>query len=46
MKECQRLLESVTALREAMRKHRGMTEGGTSLSDLASLIKSLRKEDN
>ena len=39
-------LESVTALREAMRKHRNMTEGGTSLSDLASLIRSLRKEDN
>ncbi|MBO7292724.1 MAG: hypothetical protein J6V07_02180, partial [Clostridia bacterium] len=38
-------LESVTALREAMRMHRNMTEGGTSLSDLDSLIRSLRKED-
>lgn len=39
-------LEAVSALRDAMRRHRGMTEGGTSLSDLASLIHSLRKDDN
>lgn len=38
-------LESVAALREAMRMHRNMTEGGTSLSDLDSLIRSLRKDE-
>ena len=39
-------LESVEALRDALRRHRSMTAEGTSLSDLDNLIRSLRKEDD
>ncbi len=38
--------ESVSALREALQRHRSMTSAATSLSDLDSLIRSLRKEDD